>query len=198
MRSAGWAVTGLLLLAAAPSAFSADSYLLYKPEATETTVAPASPEEGILVTGVTIQEGDTLKRLARKYRGRSSYFPQILLFNKIGNADRIRAGARLLIPVAPEHASTQPSKQRKKKTAVSHRRKSVQAASVVPAKLKPILPAEEPSLAQYHLAVAAYKKRQLRQALQEFDRFLADFPNSPLAADASLYRADCLLSLSQQ
>lgn len=195
MRSPGWVLAGWLVLAVCPTAFSAE-YLLYKPQPAGATVVPANPEEGILVTGVTVRQGDTLKRLSRKYRGKSSYFPQILLFNKIADPDMIRAGSRLMIPLAAGHA---PPKRQKKHHSVNPRLKTPKrVASAASAKTQPIVPAADPSLMQYNLAVAAYKNGQLRKALQEFDQFLAKFPNSPLAADASLYRADCLLNLSQQ
>ncbi|MCM0080021.1 LysM peptidoglycan-binding domain-containing protein [Geomonas sp. Red32] len=48
----------------------------------------------------------------------------------------------------------------------------------------------------YQQAKRAYLKGEYRQSLALFDTFLKKFPNSPLASDASLYRADCYLRLS--
>lgn len=198
MRCLAWGLTGWLLLGVFPvTVFSAGSQILYAPKPAESGVVPAGPEEGILVEGITIRKGDTLKGLARKYRGRASYFPQILLFNKIADPDLILAGSRLLIPVT---AAQPRSAGNKKRRPLAHPAKRV-AEPVPPAaqpKPQPVVDASDPSLLQYQRAIAAYRKGQLSMALQEFDRFVAEFPNSPLAADASLYRADCLLKMSRQ
>lgn len=50
----------------------------------------------------------------------------------------------------------------------------------------------------FERAVTAYKQDNFSAALALFDRYLADSPNSPLAADASLYKAECYLKLSSQ
>ena len=50
----------------------------------------------------------------------------------------------------------------------------------------------------YEAAVKAYRKDDCRNALELFDRYLADNSSSPLAADANLYKADCYLKLSAQ
>lgn len=198
MRCLAWGLTGWLLLSVSPvTVFSADSKMLYVPKPTESGVVPAGPEEGILVEGITIRKGDTLKGLARKYRGRASYFPQILLFNKIADPDLIFAGSRLLVPVTVAHPATTGDKK-KRSLLRPAKRVAEPAAPKVQAKPQPVEDASDHSLLQYERAVAAYKKGQLSKALQEFERFLADFPNSPLAADASLYRADCLLKMSRQ
>lgn len=47
-------------------------------------------------------------------------------------------------------------------------------------------------------AVKAYRQDDCRTALELFDKFLAENQTSPLAADASLYKADCYLKLSAQ
>jgi TolA-binding protein len=194
MRILVWGLGGWLILSAAPVAvFSADSTLIYKPQPAEAGAAPAGPEEGILVRGITIRKGDTLKGLARKYRGRASYFPQILLFNRIANPDLILTGAKLLVPV-----TAAPPKAHKVKARPVPPPTDETAAKAISPQPRPVSKGADPSLLQYQRAVAAYKKGQLGRALEEFDRFLADFPGSPLAADAALYRADCLLNLSRQ
>jgi len=50
----------------------------------------------------------------------------------------------------------------------------------------------------FEKAVKAYRQDDFRTALELFDRYLADNPNSPMAADASLYKAECYLKLSTQ
>ena len=50
----------------------------------------------------------------------------------------------------------------------------------------------------FERAVNAYKLDDFGTALDLFERYLANNANSPLAADASLYKADCYLKLSSQ
>ena len=48
----------------------------------------------------------------------------------------------------------------------------------------------------FESAVKAYHRDDCRAALELFDRYLSNNPGSPLAADASLYKAECYLKLS--
>ena len=50
----------------------------------------------------------------------------------------------------------------------------------------------------FEAAVKAYRLEDCRTALELLDRYLADNSNSPLAADANLYKAECYLKLSAQ
>lgn len=50
----------------------------------------------------------------------------------------------------------------------------------------------------FEKGLKAYQQNDCRAALDFFDRFLADNSASPLAADASLYKAECYLKLSSQ
>jgi TolA-binding protein len=50
----------------------------------------------------------------------------------------------------------------------------------------------------FESAVKAYKQESFSTALELFDRYLANNSSSPLAADASLYKAECYLKLSSQ
>lgn len=50
----------------------------------------------------------------------------------------------------------------------------------------------------FEQAVTAYRKDDCRSALELFDRFLNENPASPLAPDASLYKAECYLKLAGQ
>jgi len=50
----------------------------------------------------------------------------------------------------------------------------------------------------FEAAVNAYRIDDCRNALELLDRYLANNSDSPLAADANLYKADCYLKLSAQ
>jgi LysM repeat protein len=50
----------------------------------------------------------------------------------------------------------------------------------------------------FERAVRAYRQEDCKTALDLFERFIASNPSSPLAADASLYKAECYLKLSAQ
>lgn len=50
----------------------------------------------------------------------------------------------------------------------------------------------------FESATKAYRKDDCKTALELFDRYLAENSASPLAADASLYKAECYLKLSAQ
>lgn len=67
-------------------------------------------------------------------------------------------------------------------------------------KKKTIVPAAKAAAGQelFESAVKAYKKDDCRAAIELFDRYLANNSGSPLAADASLYKAECYLKLSAQ
>ena len=260
-RLCGTAVA-LLLLALAPAVWS-QQYFLYSPKA-------ASPEDkvqakdGVLVREVSVQRGDTLSGLSRKFSGHGSYFSQILLFNDIKDPNLIYAGRTLRVPVSKEHVDEKVSAApvlKKKKTAhpVAAVGK-VQAVAPVPAAKKTVtgkIPAEpltEISLSElkridaakhkkrevrppatavvrkptpvaeapqvivtvkekqrpaaaveavsgqklFERALRSYRQDDCRTALDLFERFLSDNPTSPLAADASLYKAECYLKLSSQ
>ena len=59
-------------------------------------------------------------------------------------------------------------------------------------------PAEETGQQLFSQAVKAYRQDDFRTALDLFDRYLTANPGSPLAADASLYKAECYMKLSNQ
>jgi LysM repeat protein len=68
----------------------------------------------------------------------------------------------------------------------------------VEAVVTPSVPATTAGQQLFESAVKAYRKDDCRTALELLDRYLADYSKSPLAADASLYRAECFLKLSAQ
>lgn len=63
---------------------------------------------------------------------------------------------------------------------------------------QPVVAKSDTDQKLFEKAVRAYKQDDCRSALDLFDRFLAENPSSPMAADASLYKADCYLKLSSQ
>ena len=50
----------------------------------------------------------------------------------------------------------------------------------------------------FDAAARAYRSNDCRTALGLLDRYLTENPGSPLAADASLYKADCYMKMSAQ
>ena len=48
----------------------------------------------------------------------------------------------------------------------------------------------------FNRGVKAYEEGNYRQAIDNFNEFLNAYPNSPNAADATLYRAESYLNLS--
>ena len=102
LLSAPWPFACLLLclfVLLLYSSASAGDYLLYLPKPVEAIDAPLSGE-GVLVKKIMILKGDTLSAISRRFSGKGSYFPQILLFNNISNPNRIYAGRNLLVPVS--------------------------------------------------------------------------------------------------
>ncbi|KAF0220861.1 MAG: peptidoglycan-binding [Geobacteraceae bacterium] len=186
-------IAGCLAVACSfPPQITAGEYYLYAPEPAESGKPPADPAEGILVKDITIRQGDTLKSISGKYSGRRSFFPQILLFNRIKNPDLIHTGNTLRVPVsrATSDETAAPGKRKRragkpqvrahvKKTAAPAAKRSATAASHL-----------------YENAVKSYRTGAYQKALEGFDRFLATYPDSPLAPDATLFRADCYLKLS--
>jgi TolA-binding protein len=198
-----------------PLTATASDYLLFSPGPAAGEPTPPTPGVGVLVKKLTIKKGDTLSRLSRKNTGKSSYYPQILLFNNIANPNLIYTGDTILVPVAAAK-----DRSRKKASLVPTRTqpaaKEAEAAAtpapVVPAKRKGTsltkkaeapaasasVPAATAEQSLYAKAVGEYKTGQYEQAMQSFGQFIEQFPASPLLPDASLYKAECLLNLSNE
>jgi len=202
-------------------------YLRYAPEPSDGKPL-RGPDEGVLVKRITIEKGDTLYSLSRKFSGRGSYFSQILLFNEIENPDLIYAGKGLLVPLpAGQGEGTAPAARRAgtpakgKEGGATRRlvppmapRETTRTAMVPTAPVRPQAPAvqapkavatppaprkgEETEQTLFEKGVSAYKSGQYQQSLDAFDRFLARYPSSPLVPDATLYRADALMKLAGQ
>jgi LysM repeat protein len=103
----------LMLLAGVPALAAAADYQLYAPRPAEPAQAPPVPGEGVLTKTITIQRGDTLSGLSHKYSGKGSYFPQILLFNRIDDPNLIYAGDSLQVPVTRAEVAETPAKPAK-------------------------------------------------------------------------------------
>lgn len=174
-----------------PGQALAGEYYLYIPEPTESGKPPADPAEGVLVKDITIRQGDTLKSISGKYSGRKSYFPQILLFNRIKNPDLIHTGHTLRVPVSSA-ASDETAAPGKRK----HRGRKPQGRAQVKETTAPAKRSVTAASHLYESAVKFYRIGAYKKALAGFDRFLATYPDSPLVPDATLFRADCYLKLS--
>ena len=220
------AVAALIFSLAVP-AWGEQQYL-YSPK-------PVGPEEqsrgkdDILVREVPVEKGDTLSGISRKFSGRSSYYPQILIFNDVKNPNLIYAGSTLRVPVgkgqaaeaseaapipstrkkAGRHTGKKKAEARRKGKPEAHKRigavrqqkankplREERAARRVPGTSSAPATGGDAGQKLFAQAVNAYRQGDCRTALDLFDRFLTTNPGSPLAADASLYKAECYLKLS--
>jgi LysM repeat protein len=217
-------VVMVALLAGATPGWSQQYYLYVpRPVAAEEKV---QKKDGILVKEVEVRKGDTLYGISRRFSGRGSYYPQILLFNDIKNPNLIYTGHVLKIPVsrsaatertvkphlqsrAPlvpsvEPAAAVPAGDVNKGVAEDKKRDLKQkAAAPAGTQAKATEPPATPAAASseqmlFERAIKAYQQDDIRTAVELFDRFLAEYPSSALAADASLYKAECYLKQSRQ
>ncbi len=191
-RRVGLLIAAFACLSGTASAES--DYLLYAPRPVESSQPPADPGEGVLVQAIIIRQGETLKTISKRYSGRSSYFPQILLFNRIANPDLIHTGDRLLVPLGK---GTVAAREEHGKAAAKPKQKKLATAAISTKPVTPLVPATAMrAQSLYEQGKKAYRKGNYRQAETIFSDFLSSYPSSPLAADASYYRADCYLKLS--
>lgn len=184
-------------------------------------------KDGVLVKEVSVRKGDSLYKISRKFSGHGSYFPQILLFNDIKDPNRIYPGNVFKIPVSRsgvrDRAAETPERRKasgvpsagplsdssagnlKKGAAVERKKRELKHKAAATAS-KHAKSAEQPTAVVaatseqrlFERAIKAYRQDDYRTALKLFDRFLADYPASALAADASLYKAECYLKQSNQ
>jgi LysM repeat protein len=216
----------LMLLAGVPALAVAADYQLYAPRPAEPAQTPPAPGEGVLTKTITIQRGDTLSGLSHKYSGKGSYFPQILLFNRIDDPNLIYAGDSLQVPVTRAEVAEAPAKPAKAakagkatkrvkpaKKAASRKSNGKAVATGTSPRPAPAVAKQKPAPATvstpqspaadatgqnlFQWAVTIYKRGEYRQALDAFDQFQNRYPDSPLVPDAALYRADCYLKLSE-
>lgn len=208
----------LLLLCGLPAAAHSSEYMLFSPRPLEGELLLPERGKGVLVKRITIKEGDTLSQISQDFSGRGSYFPQILLFNNIPNPDRIRAGRELVVPVskqgaiatksAPVEKTPQPVARKPKSRPAPEKVQTTAPAQktrlksyAIPAQRKQLptgQPADKSAQDAYSRAINAYRTGEYQKSLSLFSRFLAQYPSSPLAADAALYKAECLFKLSGQ
>jgi len=210
-RVSGMVLTIPLLTGATPG-WSQQQYLYApRPLAAGETVRKS---DGVLVQEVAVKKGDTLSALSRTFSGRGSYYPQILLFNDIKNPNRIYTGDVLRVPVsrravtgqaagAPSAAGlTKGAAKAEKKRARKHTAAAPARRHTRHAQQQPAAAAASASTSAeqrlFERAIKAYRQDNYRTALQLFDRFLAAYPASALAADASLYKAECYLKQSSR
>lgn len=197
MRYVCGMVMTTLLFVDVQSGWSQQQYL-YSPVAVAAD-GPTQSKDGVLVQEVTVQRGDTLYKISRRFSGHGTYYPQILLFNDIKDPNKIYPGNIFKVPVArnrmprsvPE-VSTPDLKTREKSAERTNRQ-------VIAKKQDASLAADATGGQKlFERAVKAYRRDDCRAALELFDLFLAQNQSSPLAANASLYTADCYLRLSHQ
>jgi LysM repeat protein len=238
------AVAIFLFVDASPG-WSQQQYF-YSPNTVETE-GNAQGKDGVLVQEVSVQKGDTLYGISRKFSGHGSYYPQILLFNEIKNPNKIYPGDVFKIPVSrnvvPVQVDKSPVKNGKvavpsgdvavpgSVNAASLQKQVPAVTSAVPAadvsthdlkkvdtggekkrairekvagsSKKQIAGEKQQTTAAsgqklFENAVKAYRQDDYKKALDLFDRYLSENQSSPLAADASLYKAECYLKLSSQ
>lgn len=169
---------------------SAREYL-YLPQAVEEGQPVVG--DGVLVREVLVKKRDNLAKIAKRYTGHDDYYPQILLFNTIKNPRLIHPGDLLRVPVTKRSpkAATPVAAQR---SAVA--KAAAAATTPTPLAARPTAPADDNEQAQYARALATARQGACQQAVEQFDGFLSRYPRSPMASDALLHRADCLLRLS--
>ena len=184
-------------------------------------------KDGVLVQEVPVKKGDTLSGISRKFSGHGSYFPQILLFNEIKDPNKIYTGHVLKIPVSRSGVTGQAANPRvqsqvpgvpsaapvsdsssgvrkqgaavkKKKRNMKHKASAPAITHAESAKQLPTAVAATSEQRLFELAIKAYRLDDYRTAVELFDRFLAEHPASALAADASLYKAECYLKQSDR
>ena len=192
----GVAIALVIILAAAAALASAEEYNLYKAQKVQSGVIPA-PGDGVLTKTIIIQEGDTLSKLSRRYGGRSSFFPQILLFNRIENPDLIYAGKTLRVPLTRQEAHA--AKGVKSGSEAERKKPAIPEQTRAKVKKRTSSPRREfgpTGRRLFDRGVTAFVNGRYREAIAIFDRYLAAYPHTADAPEAALYRADCYMKLS--
>lgn len=187
----------VLLALGCGSARAAD--YLYSPQPVQDSIRG----DGVLVREVTIRKGDTLSALSKRFSGRGYYYPQILLFSEIKNPHRIYPGQIVRVPLArrPAHppaqaetSSYQNAKQPSQSMVVADQ--AVQQVEAPRKKESVRVSRSEKKL--FNAAHAALQQGRCDSAIKQFDRFIARYPLSSLLPEATLYRAECYLKLSEK
>jgi len=184
----------LLLFVFTPLALAGD-YLLYLPNQVAAS-QPLIPGEGVMVKKIIIKRGDTLAALSRQFSGKASYYPQILLFNKIRNPNLIYAGNELLVPLTTGialHKQALPPPSTPTPVNAIPVNDPMLSSATEDRRGSPVQSAERQL---YEQAVTLFTQAKYREALKGFTLFLEKYPHSSLVPDARLYRGDCFLRLS--
>jgi LysM repeat protein len=221
MKKTVSSVAMVLALAGLQSAAAAaEEFVLYAPTPQQGEPAIPHQGDGVLVKRLTIRKGDTLTRIARKNIGKGSYYPQILLFNDIPNPNLIYAGKQMLVPVVKSSQLTEAPKPESETVPMKQAepvKKAVPAAPVQPVRAakpgqqkvtaapkvsSPAAPATKSGQTAeqllYAKGISEYNKGHYPQALTIFSHFMEKYPASPLMPDATLYKAESLLNLSEK
>lgn len=195
--SRGVTIALAIILAAVAASANAEDYYLYKPQKVQSGDIPA-PGDGVLTRTITIQRGDTLSKLSRRYNGRSSFFSQILLFNKIRNPDLIYAGNTLRVPLTRAEGAAAKSgetpreagnvKKAKPESAMEHATRRHQSSRETHQGMA--------GKQLFNRGMRAFAKGRYREAIDIFDKYLAAYPNSADAPEAALYKAESYMRLS--
>lgn len=180
----------LSLLLASPS-WGQD--YLYQPRPLSQDERPAA-DDGLLVREVQVKKGDTLSRISKRFSGRGAYYPQILLFNRIKNPNLIYPGDLLRVPVSGPGKAPQPAVVAPRHEPAGNGKAAVMPVPRKVAQVEKTEPSREQ--ANYHNALGAFRRGDCVEAVALFDRFIAEYPQSPLVPEATLNRAECYLMQS--
>lgn len=190
MRFLIGALAPLSLLLVSP-AWSQD--YLYQPRPLAQDERPVV-DDGVLVREVQVKKGDTLSHISKRFSGRGAYYPQILLFNRIKNPNLIYPGELLRVPVTSQRTVQTASERAAKPAAPA--KSAVTVAKPIRVVTVAAPPQETREQADYNRALGAFKRGDCSEAVALFDRFIVEFPQSPLLPEATLNRAECYLKLS--
>ena len=178
-------------------------------------VIPA-PQDIKVLSRITIREGDSLWRIARRTFGMGIYYPFLLAINTIANPDLIYAGRSLFLPAGtldrhPELASRLSGKtarivfppraassqaEPKASPPDQARQGSAPASAEVRQKKPSALTAKSPQKddgekAEVQAIVELASKRDCAGVLAAADRYLARHPRSSRRATVLWHQAEC-------
>ncbi len=191
-------------------------------------------KDGVSYREVTVQKGDTLFSISRKYSKQGATYAATLRFNDIDDPNQIVDGDIINVPlfqekkaqqpvpvaqlkpiaVVPGQSCVKPPVVEKSKTRFEQELSLVSQPAVKEALSSPAVQAPPVSVMVvtphqqtspnnltigqelFEQAVKSYRSGDCQTSIQLFGRFLAEHTGSVLAADASLFVADCYLKLS--
>lgn len=183
----------VVLLLFLPARVFGQEVYLYSPQS-----VPAQthyPAHSIVVNKIRIKTGETLSLLSKRYMGKGSYYPQILLFNAISNPHRIYAGASLLVPVRAASFTADHNGQGLESRRIPASPEIAASPDKTPKNTPSVMVSAEQLL--FDQSVSLFSQGRFQKAADSFSHFLETYPASPLAADAILYRAESYYELSK-